>query len=295
MTTRVVHCRKDEFDIYIGRPMPRYPDLKATGWGNPFKPAPGVDAIGEYLEWVVKQPHLMARLGELRGKRLGCWCAPAGGIPGNLFGHICHGEVLAALADGIDQRAAQPPTAIPVRETLRTIKVISLWQPWATLMAAGYKRIETRSWPPYGLKPGQLVAIHAAKRWTAEERDICHDDPFFKRYLTLAMRRGLWDFDKPPLGCVVAIARFQDVAPTDQIYTHWLKRIGTRLPVRHWITEHEDAFGNYQPDRYGWVFSEVRPLEPIPLRGQQGLFDWTLPDELHYLEPRNTVKAVAHA
>ncbi|HET8908146.1 MAG TPA: DUF4326 domain-containing protein [Ktedonobacterales bacterium] len=98
-TTRVVHCRKDAFDIYIGRPMPRFPDLRAVGWGNPFKSAPGVDAIAKYREWLMQQPQLLARLPELRGKRLGCWCAPKGGLPGNIAGHICHGEVLAALAE----------------------------------------------------------------------------------------------------------------------------------------------------------------------------------------------------
>jgi hypothetical protein len=47
---------------------------------------------------------------------------------------------------------------------------------------------------------------------------------------------------------------------------------------------------NYHSGRYGWVFSEVRLLEPIPLRGQQGLFDWTPPGELRYLGPRNVAK-----
>ena len=35
------------------------------------------------------QPALLAALPELRGKRLGCWCAP----------QACHGDVLAQLAD----------------------------------------------------------------------------------------------------------------------------------------------------------------------------------------------------
>jgi hypothetical protein len=40
---------------------------------------------------------------------------------------------------------------------------VSLWQPWASLIAVGAKTIETRSWPaPKGLI-GQRIAIHAAK------------------------------------------------------------------------------------------------------------------------------------
>ena len=40
------------------------------------------------------------------------------------------------------------------------MKVLSLWQPWATLMAIGAKKIETRHW--YTRYRGPLV-IHAAK------------------------------------------------------------------------------------------------------------------------------------
>lgn len=106
--TRVVHVRRDpDFDVYIGRPMPRFPELRATGWGNPFtaKNLPeGYDnAVDAHRDWIQTQPQLLARLPELRGKRLGCWCAPKGGLPGNLHGITCHGEILAALADGMTE------------------------------------------------------------------------------------------------------------------------------------------------------------------------------------------------
>lgn len=82
MSTTVVNQRRDAFDINIGRP---------SKWGNPFllRLHDRDDAIARYRAWVVEQPELMAALGELRGKRLGCWCAP---LP-------CHGDVLAELAD----------------------------------------------------------------------------------------------------------------------------------------------------------------------------------------------------
>lgn len=107
---RVVHCRIEPFDIYIGRsmnryPIDRYPELRATGWGNPFRPAPGDpdagNAIARYRAWLLQQPQLLARLPELRGRTLGCWCAPLGGLDGDLEGRICHGQVLAALADEV--------------------------------------------------------------------------------------------------------------------------------------------------------------------------------------------------
>jgi hypothetical protein len=83
MKTTVVHCKRNVYDTYIGRP---------SKWGNPFVIGPDGDrlqVIEKYREWIFTQPKLLADLNELRGKRLGCWCSPA----------ICHGNVLAELAD----------------------------------------------------------------------------------------------------------------------------------------------------------------------------------------------------
>lgn len=73
----------DAHDVYIGRP---------SKWGNPF--AIGRDGtreqvIEKYRGWVMSQPHLMGALSQLKGKRLGCWCAPL----------ACHGDVLKELAE----------------------------------------------------------------------------------------------------------------------------------------------------------------------------------------------------
>lgn len=85
---RVVHCKREPFDVYIGRP---------SKWGNPFPMACEADrpiVIQAYEEWVQKQPELMAALPELRGKTLGCWCEP----------RACHGDVLLRLAELSDRR-----------------------------------------------------------------------------------------------------------------------------------------------------------------------------------------------
>ena len=44
------------------------------------------------------------------------------------------------------------------------MKAITLWQPWATLVATGLKEYETRSWAPPEDLIGRRLAIHAAKR-----------------------------------------------------------------------------------------------------------------------------------
>lgn len=45
------------------------------------------------------------------------------------------------------------------------MKAISLWQPWASLVAVGAKKIETRSW---ATKYRGSLAIHATKKWNLE-------------------------------------------------------------------------------------------------------------------------------
>lgn len=158
----------------------------------------------------------------------------------------------------------------PPSKPIRPIKAISLWQPWASLMAAGAKHIETRDWYPRSLKPGQLVAIHAAKHWEGDELEMIQDDPFFLRYLTLAQRRGLWSFRNPPLGCIVAIARYTQSIKTDRL--------------RPTLTMREEAFGDYSTGRWGWVFGEIRAIRPIPCSGQPSLFDWApAPGQLTYI------------
>jgi hypothetical protein len=83
-TTRVVHCKKEPFDVYIGTP---------SKWGNPFKigkDGSWEELIQKYRHWILANPGLMAQApSELKGKKLGCWCKP----------NACHGDVLIELAD----------------------------------------------------------------------------------------------------------------------------------------------------------------------------------------------------
>lgn len=87
----VVHCKKEPFDVYIGRPGP---------WGNPFSDKPKSladikvdsreEAIACYEEWLRQNSEMLEQVKkELRGKVLGCWCSP----------RACHGDVLARIAN----------------------------------------------------------------------------------------------------------------------------------------------------------------------------------------------------
>ena len=126
------------------------------------------------------------------------------------------------------------------------MKAISLWQPWATAIAVGVKRIETRHWTTRYRGP---LAIHAAKHWDVDQKDFA------------SIERSLGRLPaRIPFGAIVAVARLVDVRRTKELYL-------TISPI-------ERIYGNYSVGRYGWVLEDIRALdEPIPYRGAQGLFD----------------------
>lgn len=80
---RVVHLKKEQYDVLIARP---------SKWGNPFaigKDGTRKEVIEKYEQWIRSQPDLMNELLELDHKVLGCWCKP----------NACHGDVLVKLIE----------------------------------------------------------------------------------------------------------------------------------------------------------------------------------------------------
>ncbi|WP_423606160.1 ASCH domain-containing protein [Sphingomonas sp. MS122] len=127
------------------------------------------------------------------------------------------------------------------------MRALSLWQPWASAIALGLKAIETRHWST-GVRG--LIAIHAAKRWTPDERE---DAAMFAERFDERLRN-------PPLGFIIATAEIVACKRTEDL-------IGK-------ISATEEAFGNYGPKRFGFILDDVRPLAvAVPWRGAQGFFE----------------------
>lgn len=80
---KVVHCRKEPFDVLIDR---------TTKWGNPFvigRDGDRQDVCAKHRLWLPQQKHLIASLHELAGKACGCHCKPL----------ECHGDVIVELVN----------------------------------------------------------------------------------------------------------------------------------------------------------------------------------------------------
>lgn len=123
------------------------------------------------------------------------------------------------------------------------MKALSLWQPWASLIADGRKKIETRHWPMRYRGP---LAIHAAKGNLDKE---------------FAFKCGFGiNGSRCPLGAVVCIVKVDDCV---------------RFPSEK---APPDIYGDFYAGRYGFLLSVLEVFDPaIPATGHQGIWDWERP------------------
>lgn len=109
------------------------------------------------------------------------------------------------------------------------MKVITIKQPWATLIAKGYKKYEFRSW---NTKYRGEILIHAGASVDKKAMD---------RFKHLNLE---YDFS-----VIVAKVIITDVIKLDDISN---KRISD---------EDEIIYGKSSRDGYAWVLTEVQPIE----------------------------------
>jgi hypothetical protein len=160
------------------------------------------------------------------------------------------------------------------------VKAISLWQPWASAIAVGAKRVETRSWSTS--YRGRLL-IHAAKRRNIGEliRYACRWNWCGAlRPLGLNMGNDCRLEDILPFGAFVASAELVDCRATDGFTQGELDV--PRMPEgesAHLYAWTERQMGDFGLGRFGWILEDVRAMpDPIPAVGRRGL--WDVPEEV---------------
>lgn len=140
------------------------------------------------------------------------------------------------------------------------MKALTLWEPWATLIALGYKQFETRPWSTS--HRGDLLIHAAATRKYCKFRDVvalCA-----RAGLSIVQANEVAEALKP--GHIVAAVRLGEIT-------------GTRTLLESGaISAQEEVFGDYGPDRYGWALHDVHRLKsPVPAKGMQQF--WYPPEE----------------
>jgi hypothetical protein len=163
---------------------------------------------------------------------------------------------------------------------------LTLWQPWASLLAIGAKEYETRGWATSYRGP---IAIHAAKKLTSSVVDDIPDENWDAMYKALFPFYGVTGIHedglkKLPLGAVVAVGELVGCYPMTGRTS-----IGGKVAYAQFrkdghvveVTGNDLLFGDWTPGRFAWEFANVRMLkEPVPMRGAQGLWRVRPEDEL---------------
>jgi hypothetical protein len=147
------------------------------------------------------------------------------------------------------------------------IRILSLSEPWATLVAIGAKRIETRSW---STRFRGLVAIHASAKIDRWARQCAYHDEPFRSVLGRAGIIPTQEWGMVPEGFrpghILAVARLIDCFPSRS------PELEALLEEADSSYPHEQAFGNYDAGRYGFVLTDVRRLAaPLAHKGGLGL------------------------
>lgn len=149
-----------------------------------------------------------------------------------------------------------------VSEAAEPLRVLTVWQPWASLIAIGAKRIETRGW---STRQRGLLAIAAAAKPLPAAATLGGTDR-----ISLALARGgIRAVHDLPLGKIVAVCDLTDVLQVPE-------NVEARIP--HAFTSRFEAsderyFGDFTPGRFGWFLRDVHRLaEPVPARGKQRLW-----------------------
>lgn len=161
------------------------------------------------------------------------------------------------------------------------MKAITVWQPWASLIACGAKEFETRGWATSYRGP---IAIHAAAR-KCDTKDIpasaIHDmvmalHPFTSKLAKTTMYLPL---EILPRGCIIATA---ELVGCHKIVLHGGRGLPSTAPG--WLetdrgiyepSERELLFGDWAPGRFAWELQNVKMLDtPIPANGKQRIWNW---------------------
>lgn len=155
------------------------------------------------------------------------------------------------------------------------MKAISIYNPWAELMACEAKRNETRSWATSYRGP---LAICSARTWNSDcqlalERSETQDALPIPAYRAAA---GYKHTRKEDLrfGVILCVVEVYGCLSTNFVRVGWLEDDAPNDALV--VSEQEFAFGNYEPDRFAWLTRNCRRLPvPVPVTGRQGLFNLT--------------------
>ena len=128
------------------------------------------------------------------------------------------------------------------------VKVISIKEPFATLISKGIKKIETRSWRTN--YRGELF-IHASGK------------SIDKKYLTNDFLLDLIKNIDMNYGNIICRCNLIDCIYMDEKFLEYIQQHPT-----------EYSIGKYELGRYAWIINDVELIYPIPAKGRLNIWNF---------------------
>lgn len=146
------------------------------------------------------------------------------------------------------------------------MKALTVRQPWATLIMANAKRIETRTRDTRHRGP---LAIHAGTALPCRLGEIVQYGPHWwierdhSGLLLRSDRPGWWPY-RLPLGALLGSVLLFQTRATDSL--------------EYKPPADEILLGDHSPGRFGWYLESPQRIKPRSMPGRLGL--WDVPDDV---------------
>lgn len=127
------------------------------------------------------------------------------------------------------------------------MKVLTLKEPWASLIAYGHKRIETRSWK---VNYRGTILVHAGSGSATPSR--------------ISEVSKLVTIPRPMHGNIIAKVEIVDCVEITEEYANQVRQVD---PVSY-------SCGDFTPGRYAWILRNPQIVNPIPIPGKLGLWNY---------------------
>lgn len=145
------------------------------------------------------------------------------------------------------------------------MKALTIKQPWASLIALGEKKIETRSWRTKYRGP---ILIHAGKSIEKGMFEFHFIQGVFEKH-------QIKGDNELPIGSIIAKANLVDCLEMKETERNDVCYIGKVILENGLVLEGEELyFGDYEVGRFAWILENIEPIEPIPAKGQLSLWNF---------------------
>jgi hypothetical protein len=157
------------------------------------------------------------------------------------------------------------------------VPALTIWQPWATLIAVGLKPYEFRGWAFPEAMIGQRIAIHAGARPVRKDE---------VRHLLVQLQGSSWRESglvrEPSIKLLTRVLMIPKSLPLSSV----LCTAVLGQPIRDdRLAESLGIVAIHDSDRsehsnWGWPLTDIVKLEPfVPALGKQGFWKWAMPAE----------------